>query len=237
MAPRIYGKFEQYLRLTGIITDILISNFSLNKIEYWISPSNRDELKKGIVGGLSGVKINLFTSIFFKLTGSLGIMKCSSPEGSTVGKEFIKNFSEPIYERENRIGNIDFHLYIDDDICRKLQGLSVSDIDKNFDVGVYRLLLPLTSNKKILEEAGEAKIQKIYDSLEALFIIRQAILSGEVDKNEAGFVVFLKIKKEDKELYRFRAARKTNSHIGINMYEVNDDFEWPAGTGIGFKKL
>ena len=86
-----------------------------------------------------------------------------------------------------------------------------------------------------MDEAEKTGVKKTYTWLEALSIIRQAILTGEVDKKGTGIFVCFEIEIDNKKLlYRFIAYRDDDGQLGIDVIKVSLDNKWDAGNGACF---
>ena len=189
--------------------------------------------KEDLIGLIDGTHqitkkaISGFVSELFQKTDAITVYPHPSFH---VNKNSVMNFLEPVIAREKDLKNPD--ISFDNDIWNWFDGEIVNAIVLNLYVAVYRFIKNLT-NRQILDEADRVRVKKVYSYLEALSIIREAILSGEVDKKGTGVIVYFNITGKD-TLYRFDAFRGGGGRLIIDVHEVRLDGGWGAGRGACF---
>ncbi len=177
----------------------------------WI---NNDCKLQKVVSSFSSLL--LLKTVSLKIGGQKGNFK---PTESSV-----KNFLKKVFEREAELGNPTPS--IDGDIWGWFSGKVMPGFQK-FITTVYRFIKNLT-HRQILEEAERTEVKKIYTYLEALSVIREAILSGEVDEKGKGIIAYFQVEGINKQ-YRFDAYRHDHGQLNLNVLEVAQVSEWRAG--------
>lgn len=189
--------------------------------------------KEDLVGLLDGTHqitkkaVCGFVLEFFKKTDVINVNPHPFFE---VSKNSVMNFLEPVIKREKDLKNPD--ISFEDDIWKWFDGKTVNAIALNFYVAVYRFIKNLTHHQ-ILDEAEKIGVKKVFSYLEALSILREAILSGEVDKKGTGIIIHFKIEGND-TLYRFSAFRDDYGELILRVGRVFPGREWDAGIGACF---
>lgn len=184
--------------------------------------------KDDLIGLLNGTHQIQEVSIpkVFKKTTVVNITK--SPKTFEIQEKSVMNFLEPIIKREKELKNPtpiidrDFWIYFNN--CISLGFV------KDFSSTIYKFIVNLT-HRQIIEEADNLGIKKVYSYLEALSVIRQAILNGEVDKKEARIIVFF---KKNDTLFRIRAHRDAVGCLNLRFDKVGLDDFFDAGDGACF---
>jgi len=169
-----------------------------------------------------------FVSKLFQKTNTIKVAK--NPKSFTVKENSVRDFLKPVIKREKELKNPD--PYIDNDLWNYFNGKTILGFTEDLISTIYRFLVNLT-HKQILDEAETTGIKKVYTYLEGLSIIRQAILSGEVDKKGTGIIAYFRVEGID-SLYRFRASRDGDGQLDVNVRKVRPDGEWRAGRGACF---
>lgn len=169
----------------------------------------------------------IISSLFQKTTA---IIISKNPKDFTINKDSVMKFFQSVMAKEDEKGNPTS--FIDNDIWNYFLNKTVPGVLRKFTTTVYRFLQNLT-HEKILKEADSLGIKKIYSYLEALSIIRKAILLGEVDKKGTGIIVYFKIEGID-TLCRFDAYRGGGGRLRVGVGGVGLVSEWSAGSGACF---
>lgn len=189
--------------------------------------------KEDLIGLLEGThriikKVNGFDSDLFKKGEAISVCP---PHFFQIRETSVMEFFEPVIKREKHLKNpvISF----DKDIWNLFSRESVNVIFSLFYVAIYRFVEGLT-HQQIFDEAEKMEIKKtVYSYLEALSIIREAILSGEVDKKKTGVVTYFRITGKN-TLYRFNASRYDDGRLYLIVSKVLSNDEWPSGYGACF---
>lgn len=150
-----------------------------------------------------------------------------------VNEENINAVLEEVLQREKEKGNT--VPWIDDEIAGWFENQTMQGIDQPFDSVIYRFIDNIT-HQSILDEAEKTGIKKIYSYTEALKIVLQGVLTGEVDKNCTGIIAYFEGKREDEEvaLFRFIAWRRNDGQLGVAVYKVDLGVGCEAGHGACF---
>lgn len=172
-------------------------------------------------------KISKFISSLFLKTISLNIV--GRKESFTVSENSVKDLLKKVFERELKIKKPT--PYVDNNIWSWFLGKIIPGF-KNFSSTIYRFLQNLT-HRQILAEAEKTGVKKIYSYFEALSVICEVVLNGEVDEKGKGIMVYFQVEGINKQ-YRFRAYRDDGGQLDLYVCEVILDNEWPARGGACF---
>ena len=174
---------------------------------------------------VNGAKI---ISNLFQKTTTVTIQK--SPKDFIINEDSVMEKLQSIMTREAEKGNP--VPSIDNDIWNYFDNQTVPGVIRGITTVVYRFLSQL-SHQRILEEAENLGIKRIYSYLEALHIIRKVILLGEVDQKGTGVIVYFSFKIDGKDaLYRFDAFRGDDGRLGLGVFRVYLDDGYDAGNGV-----
>ena len=165
-------------------------------------------------------------SDFLEKTKIFSIEK--NPESFVINEDSVKKFFISILEREEKLKNLTPHI---DDHIWKWFSITVPGIVENFETAIFRFKKDLT-HSQILEEAEDIGVKKIYSYLEALSIIREAILFREVDEKGKGILVYFQIEGNE-TLYRFYVFYDLGQ-LRVGVRKVRFDYKWDAGYGACF---
>lgn len=141
----------------------------------------------------------------------------------------IHDFFAYVIKKEEKKGNRG--IYIDSNVYKLFREKELGFF-KLFKVTIYRFKQKI-DHESILKEAEKNNIKKIYSYVEALAIIREVLLQGEVDINDQGVNVYFASSQKYK-LCRLRAFRDADGEIGINFNNVDLQFEFTPGNGVCF---
>ena len=169
-----------------------------------------------------------FVSKIFRKTTVLSIKQ--DTKEFTVNESSVMEFLGSIIERERELKNPT--PWIDNDIWNYFINKVIPGIIKDFTMTIYRFITSLT-HKQILDEAEKMGIKKVYSFLEGLFIVREAVLSGEVDEKGKGIIVYFKVEGIDTS-YRFVAWRFADGQLGLGVSGVASGRGDGAGYGACF---
>ncbi len=151
-------------------------------------------------------------------------------ETFTVSEKSLEGLWKNIIAREKDKKNPE--PWFDDDILGWFDGKTMPSITAESSSTIQRFTQTLT-HAQILQEAENLSIKKIYSWLEAIKIIEQAVLMGEVDVKGLGVIVYFKIDGDD-TVYRFYAGRSGGGRLSVSVNEYFPSFEWDAGDGASF---
>jgi len=158
------------------------------------------------------------------------VLTISPTPAMLVSKENVNTLFVEVLKREEEKHNP--ASWIDDDIVGWFKNQTMPAIDKPFESAIYRFNNDVT-HRSILDEAEKKGVKKIYTYTEALKIVLQGVMSGEVDKKGTGIIAYLKVDGDD-QLYRFNAWRYGDGQLLVDVYEVSLGYECGAGSGACF---
>lgn len=181
----------------------------------------------GLLNGTHQIQMAVVSKVFKKTTV---VNVAKNPKSFKIQEKSVMNFLELVIKREKELKNPT--PYVDNDIWKYFKDQVIPGFVKDFSSVICRFLENLT-HKQILDEAENLGIKKVYSFLEALSVIRQAILNGEVDEKGKGIVVYFEIKGNN-SLYRFNAGRYGDGRLGVSVGKVHSGSTWDAGCGACF---
>ena len=227
------GQFREFVgKLLVKGSDEKVAQIDKTKIQDAINSLSSDDVVVSnfirFINNGCRLETDSFVSDLFLKTNTITVAQ--NPKSFKVKESSVMDFLKPIFKREKELGNID--PLIDNDIWNYFNGKVIHGFEKDFTSTVYRFLKLLTHDK-ILTEAENTGIKKVYSFLEGLSIVREAILAGEVDKKGTGIIVYFKVDDID-TLYRFSAWRDGGGQLRISVFKVNLDNEGHAGNGACF---
>lgn len=186
----------------------------------------KDELI-GLLNGTHQIQ-TIFVLKVFRKTNVVNVAKNS--KSFKVNEKSVMNFLESVIKREKELKNP--NPCIDNDLWSYFNDKLIPGFLKDFSSTIYRFIVDLT-HKQILNESENLGIKKVYSYIEALSVICQAILNGEVDERGIGIISYFKVEGIDR-LYRLNADRFGGGQLGVGVSEVDLDNEWDAGGGACF---
>jgi len=209
--------------------EVLIQNYELqkkfNEFQRQINqnggyPFDFDALLKYLQDGVDGKfpKGKFYSKLLLKTT-TLHIKKC---EGFEVNKENIKTFFASVYENEPSF-------FINNDFLRYLSGESFNGVEKDFTTTIYRYQSKLTF-ERVLNEAERTRIKKIYSFMEGLSIIREFILSREINKG-SNVSIFIEI-VGCTGLFTFNVYRGNSGALVLD-FGIIENFYYEYGINCG----
>lgn len=213
----IIRQIEDALKKTGMdplvdVSALIKDNFFYNKVGNFFK---KDE--------------QFFSSMFAK-KHSLKIAK--SPDEFTICYESVRLFFKSANDRELERGK--GKLFINGNVSCNFKDKTVPGIDEDFETFRYDLLKKVTL-KELLKEAENVDIYRRYDWLQALSIIRAAILAGDLDKEESIAVVPFIIPYSN-YTRRFLAVREYGGKLSVSEdVLVVDKTMDEDGGGVYFK--
>lgn len=171
--------------------------------------------------------IGKYISNVFKKGTTLNVQ---TAETFTVSEKSLEGLWKNIIAREKEKSNP--KPWIDSDILGWFDGKTMPAIANEFTSTIQRFTQTLT-HEQILNEAEKLSVKKIYSWLEAIKIIEQAVLMGEVDVKGLGVIVYFKVDYND-TVYRFHAYRNDDGQLRVYVYGLDLGFKWNAGCGASF---
>ena len=167
-----------------------------------------------------------FSSEFLEKTVTISV---SLGEAFSVSKENIFNFWKPVFGREKEKGSTEF--WIDQNTWRWFEGQTFS-ASGSFDFALYRFKNNILQGD-ILKEGELKNIKHIYTYSQALCIIREVILLGQLDVICNGVLCYFKIENNE-TLYRLKTWRDPVQQLKIDVREVLLDDERNKNGGVCF---
>ncbi len=171
--------------------------------------------------------IGKYISYVFKKGTTLTVQPA---ETFTVSEKSLEGLWKNIIAREKEKSNPKPSICIN--ILGWFDGKTMPAIATEFTSAIQRFTQTLTY-KQVLNEAERLSVKKIYSWLEAIKIIEQAVLKGEVDVKGLGVFVYFKIDADD-TLYFFHVCRNNGGRLNVFVFELNSEDAWDAGDGASF---